>query len=147
MSATSPTPGTSQRNTGSPDDKRAAMLAIISMTTVVSTVSTATLAISATFLGDLYQGQSLTALWVGWALLGVSLILGFLVMGQQVNLLAESDLRPRGGTLEVYAFLQLITVLAGFGFLAAFAVDNVTAEERKCKQPIVIAKTVYCPIT
>lgn len=123
------------------------MVAISGMTTVLTTVSTATLALSATFLGDLYKGQSLTPLWVGWASLAASLVLGFLVMGQQVSLLAESDLRPRRGALEIYALLQLLAMLIGLAFLASFAVDNVTAEEKKCKQPIVIAKTAYCPVS
>jgi hypothetical protein len=137
----------SQKNQGSDEDKRLALTAISGMGAVLVTVSTATLALSATFLGDLYNGQSRGFLWTGWVLLLVSLLLGLLALGQQINLLAESKLNPRGGLLEYLSLFQLLTVLAGLAFLASFAFDNVTAQKpAKCQQPVVISKALYCPI-
>jgi hypothetical protein len=135
------------KNQGADEDKRAALSAIGSMGNVLVTVATASLALSATFLGDLYSGQSRPSLWTGWVLLLVSLLLGLLALGQQINMLAESKLLPRGGSLEVLSLLQLLTVLAGLAFLASFAFDNVTARTpERCKQPVIISKTAYCPV-
>ncbi|UUU24622.1 group II intron maturase-specific domain-containing protein [Streptomyces sp. DSM 40750] len=134
------------KNTGNDEDKRLALTAISNMGAVLVTVATATLALSATFPGDLYSGQSRSFLWTGWILLLASLLMGLLALGQQINLLSESKLRPRGGLLEYFSLLQLLSVLVGLVFLASFAFGNVTAKvpERR-KRPIIISETMYCP--
>jgi hypothetical protein len=95
-------------------------------TTSLLSIATATIALSATFLKNLYEGQFLWALWVAWGLLAASMVAAFITLGQNIGLLAESDLRPRRGLLEILGFVHLVLVLAGLAFFAFFAVQNST---------------------
>src|SRR5262249_40939471 len=113
-------------NTGGKDDKRAALATIATYTNSLLTLATATIALSATFLKDLYHGQVLWAVLVAWGLLAASMIIAFLALGQNITLFAESDLRPRRGLLEILGLVHLTLVLAGLAFFAFFAVQNST---------------------
>jgi hypothetical protein len=99
---------------------------IATYATSLLTLATGTIALSATFLGNLYRGQDLWTLLVAWALLAASMVVAFLTLGQGISLLAESDLRPRHGLLEGMGLIHLILVLAGLAFFAVFAVQNST---------------------
>jgi hypothetical protein len=115
-----------QYNTGDKDDKRAALTMVATYATSLLTLATATIALSATFIKDLYQGQDLWALLMAWGLLAASMVAAFLTLGQNISLLAESDLRPRRGLIEILGLVHLILVLAGLAFFAFFAVQNAT---------------------
>ena len=111
-------------NTGEKEDKKAALTMIGTYATSLLTLATATIALSATFLKNLYQGRDLWALWAAWALLAVSMCAALITLGQNISLLAESDLRPRRGLLEILGLVHLVLVLAGLAFFAFFAVQN-----------------------
>ena len=95
-----------QYNTGDKDDKRAALTMVATYATSLLTLATATIALSATFIKDLYQGQDLWALLMAWGLLAASMVAAFLTLGQNISLLAESDLRPRRGLIEILGLVH-----------------------------------------
>lgn len=114
-------------NSGSDDDKRAALKAIGDYTNGLIVLAVGTLALSATLLSNTYAGRSIWTLYAGWASLACSLGIGLLALGQQISMLAESDLRPRRTTLETYSLIQVSLVIGGLVFLGIFAVQNATA--------------------
>jgi hypothetical protein len=119
-------PSGDEYNKGSEEDKRAAHTMIATYVTSLLTLATATITLSATFLQNLYRGQVLWALFVAWGVLAGSMVVAFLTLGQNISLLAESDLRPRRGVLEIVGLIHLLMVIIGLAFFAYFAVKNAT---------------------
>lgn len=113
-------------NSGSLDDRRKALDAISDYVKTLITIATGSVALSATFLKDLYHGRALSLLVWAWSLLGASVLFGLVAIGGVVAQLAESDLRPRRGIVEYMALLQLLAALAGLALFAWFAVRNVS---------------------
>lgn len=114
------------QNSGSADDKRAAMKAIGDYANGLVIVAVGTLALSTSLLGTAYAGRSIWTLYVGWGSLAGSLVAGLLALGEQISMLAKSDLRPRRAALETMSLIQLALVIIGLAFLGYFAVQNVT---------------------
>lgn len=117
----------SEYNSGDRDDLRKALDAIYDYNKTLITVATGSVALSATFLKDLYQGRSIHLLAISWIVLGVSVLAGMIGMGGYVSQYAESRPRPRRGLPEYASLIQLLGVVVGLSFLAVFAVRNATA--------------------
>ncbi|WAZ20187.1 hypothetical protein STRCI_001286 [Streptomyces cinnabarinus] len=127
---------TEEHNTGEPEDKRAALNTIGTLTNSLITLATGTLALTVALLKSIYgEGDWEWAMWTGWGLLAGSVLLGFVVLGQQISLLAESDLKPRGGLLEWLGLIHLLTVTAGLVLLAIFAQQNVGVGTKDSSPP------------
>lgn len=114
-------------NQGSDDDKRAAVSAISDYTKLLITLATGAVALSATFLSQFYRGHWLAGLVWSWSLLGGSIFFGAIAIGAVISQLAESNVKPRRGALEVLNLAQLLLLLVGVGLFAGFAVANATA--------------------
>lgn len=121
----------SGHNSGTAEDKRAALASIGIFATSLLTLATAILALSATFLKDLYHGQALGLLIASWIFLTASLVAGTVTLGQQISLLAESDLRPRRSIIELYGLVHFILVLVGLVLFVIFAGINVACAPAK----------------
>lgn len=105
-----------------------ALDAIVSYMKLEITLASGTIILSATFLENIYQGQLTWSIIVAWALLGLSIICGFLVSGDHIRKLIEGKIQiKRGERIEWLALFQTVFLLAGFAFFAAFATYNVTA--------------------
>jgi len=120
--------GRKQYNAGSEDDLRKALDAISDYIKTLITIATGSVALSATFLANLYHGRAISVLVSAWSVLGISVVFGLVAIGEVIAQLAESSLRPRRGALEYLALLQLLALLAGLALFAWFAVSNVTAK-------------------
>ena len=108
------------------DSQRAALDAIVSYMKLETTLAAGAVVLSATFAQHLYRGHSIWSLVVAWSLLGLSIFFGFLVHGEYITHLAESNVAlRRGERMEWWALLQTLCLLVGFAFLAFFAVTNV----------------------
>ncbi|MBT2491386.1 hypothetical protein J7E96_23250 [Streptomyces sp. ISL-96] len=116
---------TEGHNTGIAEDKRAALNSIGTLTNSLITLATGTLALTVALLKNIYGDHLVWAMWLGWGLLAASIFIGVVVLGQQISLLAESALKPRGGLLEWLGLIHLIFVVAGLVFLGFFAAANV----------------------
>jgi hypothetical protein len=114
-------------NKGSGEDLRKALDAISDYNKTLITIATGTVALTATFLKDLYHGHSINFVVAAWIVLGVSVLAGMISMGDYISQYAETDLRPRRGVAEYASLVQLLCVLTGLGLFGYFAVQNATA--------------------
>ncbi len=122
-------PGASQttHNAGAAGDRREALASAVNLARLLLTVAAGTFVLSGSLLNTLYVGRSLCLLEISWIALGLSLVFGFLVHGQYINQLAESELVVRRGALEAYSALQMLAVAAGLLLFGAFVLVNVGA--------------------
>jgi hypothetical protein len=96
----------------------------------ITTLAIGTLVLSATFIKDvLPEGKPVDSSWlifVAWALLGATSILGVLVQSALVAQLSRTRSEPDiyDGTVRLFSALQFLLFFAGIGFFAAFAGIN-----------------------
>jgi hypothetical protein len=96
----------------------------------ITTLSIGTLVLSATFIKDvLPEGDSVDANWtlfVAWALLTTTAILGVLVQSALVAQLSRMKGEPDvyAGTIRAFSSLQFLAFFAGIAFFAVFAGMN-----------------------
>jgi hypothetical protein len=114
-------------NRGNKEDRREALASSVNLARLLLTVAAGTFVLSGSLLNTLYVGRSLTLLELGWAALGLSLVFGFLVHGQYISQLAESELVVRQGALEIFSALQAIAVGVGLLLFGLFVLANVSA--------------------
>lgn len=120
--------GSMSYNTGTGEDRRKALDAILEYNKTLITLATGTLALSATFIGkELYRGRSVRWLVFSWIALGVSLLFGAVGIGAHISQYAESDIQPRRSQSEYFSLGQLVTLAAGLAMLGYFAIDNSTS--------------------
>lgn len=123
-------------NAGEPSDLRKALDSVYDYNKSLITVATGTVALSATFLKDLYAGEALGLLIAAWTTLGVSVFAGMIGMGAYVSQYAESDLRPRRALPEYASLVQLLAVVVGLCLLGGFAIENARQDfERQSRKP------------
>lgn len=123
-------------NAGEPSDLRKALDSVYDYNKALITVATGTVALSATFLKDLYAGEALGLLIAAWTTLGVSVFAGMIGMGAYVSQYAESDLRPRRALPEYASLVQLLAVVVGLCLLGGFAIENARQDfERQSRKP------------
>ena len=119
-------------NTGSEQDRRAALQAIADWTRIVTSLSAGSIMLSATFLQQFYQGEAFWLLVSSWELFGLSVFVGLIGMGQRISQLAESDFRVRGGTLENLGLIQSGAFLAAVITFFLFALQNISQISHPC---------------
>jgi hypothetical protein len=113
-------------NKGEEADRRKALDSIYDYIKTLITLATGTIAVSATFLGkDVPHSKSVDWLIASWVVLGISIVIGIVGMGEYINQYAESNIKPRRSFAEVLSFLQVLALLGGLACLAYFAVQNV----------------------
>lgn len=111
------------------EDKLAALEAGLRLARLLLSVAAGTIVLSATLLQTIYAGRSQHLLEVAWALLGVSLLLGYLVHGQYVTQMDNSDPEV-GGRFEGLSLFQFLFLLVGLGLFAIFVAINLGAGPR-----------------
>jgi hypothetical protein len=127
QSSSSPSRGESRYNSGNADDRRKALDSVYEYNKTLITVATGTIALSATFLKDLYAGKALGVLIASWILLALSVFAGMIGMGGYISQYAESDIQPRRALPEFASLAQLLGVVTGLALLGIFAIQNATA--------------------
>jgi hypothetical protein len=124
-------------NTGTGEDRRKAIDAISDYNKLLISLATGTIVLSATFLEKFYRGTSLHLLILAWAALGLSVVFGLFSYGEYINQLAESNIKPRHGRLEILSLFQWGELFAGVVLFGFFVVNNVTKKPEH-KTPMVI---------
>jgi hypothetical protein len=114
-------------NQGAGSDLRKALDAVNDYNKTLITIATGTVALTATFLKDLYHGRSINFLVASWSVLGLSVLAGMVSMGDYINQYAETKISPRRGVAEYASLVQFLGVLTGLGLFGYFAVRNATA--------------------
>jgi hypothetical protein len=135
-------------NTGSADDRRAALDATFQFTQALIAIATGTVVFSATFLDRIFTGSFRGLLIAAWLVLGLSVVFGVLAFGAYVSKLAESNFVVRRTDVELFNLLQLIALCAGVGLFALFAVRGITEGPKLniVPQSALIAKKRYLRI-
>jgi hypothetical protein len=117
-------------NTGKPTDLGKALDSVYDYNKTLITVATGTVALSATFLKDLYVGEALGLVIAAWITLGLSVFAGMVGMGAYVSQYAESDLKPRRALPEYASLVQLLAVVVGLCLLGGFAIKNAEQDSK-----------------
>ena len=95
---------------------------------LISTLATGTIVLSATFVKDIFpEGQALSdtaLLFASWVLLGVSTLLGPMVLGALVAHLSRADsthqLDVYATSIRVLSLLQIVSFTVGITLFALF---------------------------
>jgi len=98
---------------------------------LLSSLAAGTLALSATFIKDILpEGSSLHAkpiLFVAWSILGITILLGPLLMGSliwELNKSDDSEPDAATGPIRLLGTLQALSFLAGILLFALFVAKN-----------------------
>jgi hypothetical protein len=139
-------------NQGGPTDRREALRTTVAYTTLLTTLATGTIVLSATFLDKFYTGHDIGLLIASWAILGISILAGLVAIGDSVNQFAESTLKVRRSAMEVANLCQFLLLIIGLILFAVFVTSNVTAapairldRDRSGIEGTVGETTVVCP--
>ncbi|WP_367141232.1 MULTISPECIES: hypothetical protein [Streptomyces] len=126
----------------------AALSQIVELTKTLITVSTGTLALSATLLKNFGSDSYLPLLYGAWAALATSTVFGILAILESIGNLARISIKNpvRNNTLQWCNGVQLAALLTGLTLLGIFAVANVNKPSEK-PPPSGIKPTIGPPIT
>jgi len=113
-------------NQGKDEDRRKALDSIYDYIKTLITLATGTIALSATFLAkDMPHSKGVWWLISSWIVLGASILMGIIGMGQYISQYAESSIKPRHSGAEYLSLVQVLALWGGLACLAYFAVQNV----------------------